>query len=96
MRKSLETKNVVLSAVPYKESQFTSKDYKLLSKMATPDNGLRWKLHSAKYRDKRVQRTLSEEVSGVFYCPFNQLAKYINVNDSAVQDILKWRLQINK
>jgi hypothetical protein len=83
--------------MPYRESPFTKQDYHILYDMATPGTNLRSKIHDARFRDKRFQRKISTfEEHDVFNCPFNQLARYINVKPQAAQDILKWRLHINK
>lgn len=79
----------------YKPSQFSRKDYHKLYEMATQGNGLRSRLNAAKYRDKRIQRSLRDSEIKVFYCPYKDLPKHINSTLSAL-DILKWRLTINK
>jgi hypothetical protein len=93
----MRKKNFVSPSFPYKESQFTSHDYKLLYAMATPGNDLRYRLHSSKYRDKAFQRTIhTTSEYNIFICSINDLALYINVNNSVAKDILKWRLYLNK
>jgi hypothetical protein len=85
------------SGFPYKESQFSKKDYHILYEMATPGTRLRVRLKECKFRDKKFQRNLiNKKEAEVFYAPFNTLAMYINTPTQTAQDILKWRLTINK
>lgn len=82
---------------PYKVSQFSRKDYMILYNMATKGNNLRYRLRSSKFRDKKFQRTfVTIDECIIFYCPFKDLAKHINMTSSVALDILKWRLSINK
>jgi hypothetical protein len=65
--------------------------------MSTPGNNLRWRLHTAKFRDKGFQRFLaSSSEYNVFSCPLKDLGLYINITNPVAQDILKWRLHIHK
>lgn len=81
----------------YKESQFTRKDYQLLYKIATPGNGLNYKISEANFRDKRFQRSIDNfRVHDVFNCPIEDLARHISTTNSIAQDIIKWRLHLNK
>jgi protein-arginine kinase len=82
----------------YRMSQFNKKDYLVLYRMTTNVN-LKRKLKDAIFRDKKVQRILSfstfEEIN-IFYGDFDKLGLYINVGNEIAQEILKWRLAINK
>lgn len=82
----------------YRMSQFNKKDYLVLYRMTTNVN-LKRKLKDAIFRDKKVQRILSfstfEEIN-IFYGDFDKLGLYINVGNEIAQEILKWRLVINK
>jgi len=82
----------------YRISQFDRKDYLVLYRMTTNVN-LKRKLKDAIFRDKKVQRILSfstfEEIN-IFYGDFDKLGLYINVGNEIAQEILKWRLVINK
>jgi protein-arginine kinase len=82
----------------YRMSQFNKKDYLVLYRMTTNVN-LKRKLKDAIFRDKKVQRILSfstfEEIN-IFYGDFDKLGLYINVGNEIAQEIIKWRLVINK
>lgn len=85
--------------IDYVPSQFTSKDYRVLYNFATPGSGIRSRINDSRFRDKRIQRELLStfpKAYEVLKAPYKDLAKYINVSSTAAQDILKWRLQINK
>jgi hypothetical protein len=81
----------------YRESQFNREDYRVLFNIASPHSGLKSRIHNAKYRDKKIQRSLiSKEECKVFLCPLDELPLYLHIKDAAAQDIIKWRLHINK
>jgi hypothetical protein len=79
----------------YKESQFNKKDYRILYSISQSYN-IKFKLSTSQYRDKKIQRQLSEKELIVFSCPLNELALHINTANESVKDIVKWRLHINK
>jgi hypothetical protein len=78
--------------------QFTIKEYKILYRMTTHVT-LKQKLKKAISQDKKILWVLSfstwDEIN-IFYGDFNKLGLYLNTKIEVAQEILKWRLTINK
>jgi hypothetical protein len=78
---------------PYKQSQYSREDYKLLGKMYP-----NWQatLIRANYRDKRFRRGRSPETSEVLHCPLEDVPLYLNHESTRVIELAQWRLTISK
>lgn len=78
--------------------QFTIKEYKVLYRM-TNHVTLKQKLKKAIFQNKKILWLLSfstwDEIN-IFYGNFDKLGLYINTQIEVAQEILKWRLIINK
>jgi hypothetical protein len=79
--------------MPYKQSQYSREDYKLLGKMYPYWQG---RLIHADYRDKRFRRGLYIDTSKVVHCPLENVPLYLNHENNHVIEIAQWRLTIAK
>jgi hypothetical protein len=92
-----ETKNFGIHGYSYRVSQFNRNDYRALYNMSSDNSYLRQRLIRAKFRDKKFQRALlMNGEADAFYCDFDDLPCFITDNEDSAQDIVKWRLKINK